>query len=183
MSRELDPDDHVDAIALAWQRERPGTPVDGIGIITRLWHAAKLVGDDRRRVLADAGADTATLDLLGALRRAGPPYTLTTRELADRAVVSPGAISQRVARAERAGLVVRAPDESRARAVAVTMTEAGHATVERLVDRVLGREAELVATLDPEQRDALASLLAALIDGLHRKLGEHRYTHVGGEPL
>ena len=76
-----DETDPVDATALAWLRERPGTPVEGIGIVTRIWRLARLLGEDRRRVLADAGADAATLDLLSVLRRAGPPYQLTTRQL------------------------------------------------------------------------------------------------------
>ena len=102
-----DETDPVDATALAWLRERPGTPVEGIGIVTRIWRLARLLGDDRRRVLADAGADAATLDLLSVLRRAGPPYQLTTRQLTEHTRVTAGAISQRVARAEKSGLVRR----------------------------------------------------------------------------
>ena len=45
--------------------------------------------------------DAATLDLLSVLRRAGPPYQLTTRQLTEQTRVTAGAISQRVARAER----------------------------------------------------------------------------------
>src|SRR4051794_35069222 len=87
-------------IARAWQRERPGTPTDSIEIVTPLWRLAKLFADDRRRVLADAGVDPATLDLLSVLRRAGSPYELSTRELSRRTLVTAGAISQR-------GLAVR----------------------------------------------------------------------------
>jgi hypothetical protein len=51
--------------------------------------------------------DPSTLDLLSVLRRSGPPYELGTRELTRRTLVTAGAISQRVARAEQAGLVAR----------------------------------------------------------------------------
>jgi hypothetical protein len=47
--------DETDEIANAWLRERPGTPVSSIGVVTRMWHAAKLFGDDRRRTLAQVG--------------------------------------------------------------------------------------------------------------------------------
>ncbi|QVQ52753.1 MarR family transcriptional regulator [Spiractinospora alimapuensis] len=176
---DLDPADPIDAISLAWLRERPGTPVSGIGIVTRLWHAAKLLGDERRRVLAAAGADTATLDLLGVLRRSGPPYRLTTRELATRTLVTPGAISQRVARAEDAGLVRRHDSATQARAVDVELTAEGHAEVERLVDLVLGRESELVGALGAERQDALNDLLRSVVSSLHDELGERRPSHVG----
>jgi len=46
-------------------------------------------------VLVNAEADPATLDLISVLRRSGPPYQLSTRQLAERTLVSAGAISQR----------------------------------------------------------------------------------------
>lgn len=175
----LDPDDPVDAIALAWAEERPGTEVRSIGIVTRIWHAAKILGEDRRRTLAAAGADSAVLDLLSVLRRGGAPYRLTTRELADATMVTAGAISQRVARAEREGLVIRTARADGSRKVDVELTAAGHALVEGLVDRVLGREAELVGHLDAGQQEELARLLRQLIDGLDHKLGKQKIGQVG----
>lgn len=177
---EADEADDVDEIARAWMRERPGTPVSSIGVVTRMWHAAKVFGDDRRRTLAQVGADTATLDLLGVLRRSGPPYRLTTRELARRTMVTPGAISQRLARAERDGLVARSAGAAGSRAVDVTLTEAGHHLVDALVDRVLSREVDLLRVLDDEEQATLAALLRKLIAGLHDELGPSRPTHVGG---
>lgn len=179
MSKQWDANDPVDAIALAWLRERPDTPVDGIGIVTRVWQCAKLLGEERRRVLADAGADAAILDLLSVLRRSGSPYRLTTRELTERTLVTAGAISQRVARAEHEGLVERAPAADGSRAVVVTLTPAGHDLVERLVDRVLVRENELISGLTTEQQAALTELLRVFLDDLHTYLGEQRPSHVG----
>jgi DNA-binding MarR family transcriptional regulator len=158
----------VAEIAAGWQRERPGTPMSSIEIVTPIWRLAKLLADDRRRVLAAAGVDGATLDLLGMLRRAGPPYTLSTRDIADRTLVTAGAISQRVARAERDNLVTRAPGGGRT--VHVTLTAAGHATVERTVDQVLGREAELVGGLSSDQRTQLVDLLGTLLDQVGRRI-------------
>ncbi|HEY4003620.1 MAG TPA: MarR family transcriptional regulator [Pseudonocardia sp.] len=178
-SQRLDPDDPIDDRALAWMRERPGTPVEGIGIVTRVWQLAKLFGEERRRVLASAGGDSAILDLLSVLRRVGEPYQLTTRELAERTLVTPGAISQRIARAERDGLVERHPRGDGSRAVLVTLTPAGHQMVERLVDNVLGREAALVATLSEDQRLALTELLRTLLDDVRTQLTPQRPTQVG----
>ncbi|MEV6271788.1 MarR family transcriptional regulator [Kribbella sp. NPDC051936] len=155
-------------IARAWQRERPGTPTDSIEIVTPLWRLAKLFADDRRRVLSDAGVDPATLDLLSVLRRAGTPYELSTRELARRTLVTAGAISQRVARAEDAGLVTRRTADDGSRAVVVTLTAAGHDLIERTVDQVLTRESELVASLSPTARTRLAAQLQELLDEVAR---------------
>ncbi|MFE6776786.1 MarR family transcriptional regulator [Streptomyces sp. NPDC057702] len=171
----------VAAIAAAWERERPGTPVSSIGIVTPIWRLAKLLGDDRRRVLARAGVDAATLDLLSVLRREGPPYTLSTRELGTRSLVTAGAVSQRVARAEREGLVTRHPGQGRPRTVQVTLTPAGHALVEDTVDQVLTREADLLTGLTGEQQRELTELLRVLLSDVQRRLGDDRITHVGQE--
>ncbi len=150
-------------IAAAWDRELPGTPVSSIEIVTPIWRLAKLFADDRRRVLHACGVDAATLDLLSVIRRAGPPYRLSTREITARALVTAGAISQRVARAEQAGLVARSPAADGSRTVLVTLTPAGHELIGRTVDRVLSREAQLMGDLDPSQRRALAAQLDQLL--------------------
>lgn len=157
-------------IALAWRRERPGTPTDSIGIVTPLWRLAKLFADDRRRVLAELGVDPATLDLLSILRRAGSPYELSTRELTQRTLVTAGAISQRVARAEQAGLVSRRTETDGSRAVVVALTKAGHDLVERTLDQVLSRESDLVSSLKTSQRNHLAHQLQKLLDDVQDRL-------------
>lgn len=176
----LDPEDAVDAIALAWMSERPGTPVNSIGVVTRLWHAAKLFGDDRARLLRGEGADAATLDLLSTLRRAGEPYRMTTRELARAALITAGAVTQRVDRAAEQGLVVRVPTASGSRQVDVELTESGHALVEHLVDAVLHREVALLATLDADDLAQLEALLRKLLTGMQSALGDtSNPSHVG----
>ena len=149
-------------IAAAWQRELPGVRTEAIEINTPLWRVAKLLADDRRRTLARLGIDPSTLDLLSVIRRSGPPYELTTREITRRALVTAGAVSQRVARAERAGLVERSPSSRSRRAVSVRLTAGGHALLDSTVRELLEHEADLLSPLSAAQRTALASLLARL---------------------
>jgi DNA-binding MarR family transcriptional regulator len=160
------PVDDVDEIQRAWERERPGTPVASIGIITRIWRAGKLLADERRRTLARLGIDAATLDLLSTLRRAGPPYRLTAGAIADRTLVSAGAISQRIARAQREGLVTRERTGADGRLSYVTLTPEGHALIERSVGDLLRYEETLLAALTAAQRDDLSALLRVLLASL-----------------
>ena len=157
------PADRAAEIARAWEREKPGLPVGSIGILTRIWQAAKLLTDERRRTLARVHLDAATLDLLSALRRSGPPYRLSTRELSARSLITAGAVTQRVARAQQAGLVRRIPAGPGSRTVYVELTEPGHHTVETAVTELLAYEQGLVDVLDPGQQDELARLLATLL--------------------
>jgi DNA-binding MarR family transcriptional regulator len=156
-------------IAAAWRRERPGTPTESIEIVTPIWWLGKLFADDRGRALREAGIDAATLDLLSVIRRSGPPYILSTRELARRTLVTAGAISQRVARAERDGLVQRTPGTTGRRTVLVKLTAEGHALIERSVDTVLGREATLVSSLSMRERALLIGLLDKLMADVRQR--------------
>jgi DNA-binding MarR family transcriptional regulator len=153
-------------IAAAWRRELPGLRTDSIEVITPLWRIAKVLADDRRRTLAALGVDPSTLDLLSVIRRSGPPYELTTREITRRTLITAGAVSQRIARAEQAGLVERAPSPVSRRAVSVRLTEAGHALIEATVRHLLEHEADLIGPLDPSERAALNTLLTKLEEAL-----------------
>ena len=166
------PRDDVDEIQAAWERELPGVPVDSIGVITRIWRIGKLLDEDRRATMGRLGMDPPTRDLLSTLRRAGRPYALTPSEIARRTHVTDGAVSQRVARAEAAGLVRRRPQEHDRRSVVVELTAAGRRLVDRTVEDLLAHEEALVGSLSPSQRDALADLLRRLLHGLEeRKAG------------
>ncbi|MGW0519968.1 MarR family winged helix-turn-helix transcriptional regulator [Crossiella sp. NPDC003009] len=149
-------------IAAAWQRELPGVRTESIEIITPVWRIAKILADDRRRTLAALGIDPSTLDLLSVIRRAGPPYELTTKEITRRTLITAGAVSQRVARAEQAGLVARSPSAASHRAVAVRLTKAGHELVETTVRQLLEHEAELIGALSGAERATLTGILARL---------------------
>ncbi|MFD7587255.1 MarR family winged helix-turn-helix transcriptional regulator [Kitasatospora sp. NPDC059811] len=158
--------DRADEISQAWRCEQPGLPVDWIGILTRIHDAAKLLADERRRVLTQVGMDAATLDLLSTLRRSGRPYRLSTRELASRCLITPGAVTQRVDRAQHEGLVRRLAADPGTRAVPVELTPEGHHAVENAVDGLLNYERGLIEALAPQEQRELARLLAVLLQDL-----------------
>lgn len=159
-------EDAVDEIAAQWARERPGMPVDSIGVVARILRIAKLLTDERRRTVAALDIDNATLDLLATLRRAGQPYRMTPTQLADACLVSGGAITQRVGRAEAAGLVRCARTESGRRTRTVELTKRGHRVVERNIEALLGSERDLISHLSPTEREQLAGLLRRLLGGM-----------------
>jgi DNA-binding MarR family transcriptional regulator len=158
-----EPRDGADAIQDAWRRELPAVPVESIGVITRIWWAAKVFGDRRRRLLANLGVDVATLDLLSTLRRSGPPYQMSPGELAGACMVTRGAITQRVERAVKAGLVERTTAGSGYHARAISLTDAGNALLDHVVADLLTAEDRLIGHLGPERREQLADLLRDLL--------------------
>jgi DNA-binding MarR family transcriptional regulator len=174
--------DRAAEIARAWGREKPGLPVGSIGILTRIWQAAKLLTDERRRTLARVDMDAATLDLLSTLRRSGVPYRLSTRELGARSLITAGAVTQRVDRGLEAGLVRRIPAGPGSRTVYVELTEAGHVAVEAAVTDLLGYEQGLVDdVLDAGQQEELARLLGILVRSLADRADRQADSQAAGQ--
>lgn len=177
-SAGADTPDETDLIQREWSLARPDLPVRSIGVITRIWRLAKLLSDDRRRTMNRLGMEPAIRDLLANLRRSGPPYRLRASELATRCRVSKGAITQRVERAEAAGLVrstsartMTTDDHSERdqRAVWIELTPRGRELVETTVEALLRHEDTLVAELGEEEITALAASLRRLLHVLEKR--------------
>jgi DNA-binding MarR family transcriptional regulator len=160
--------DAVDGIVEQWARERPEMPVDSIGVVARVLRIAKIITDERRRTLAELGIDSATLDLLATLRRSGPPYRMTPAEIAAHCLVSGGAVSQRVARAEDAGFVRTERTGSGRRTMAVVLTERGHRVIEHNIEALIARERALITGVSGDDRARLEGLLRDLLAGMSR---------------
>jgi len=115
-------DDKVAAIQQAWARERPDLDVAPIGVIGRMHRLANHLTDELSAVYREFGLGEGEFDVLATLRRAGDPFELTPGELARHTMVTTGAISKRIDRLERDGLVTQrsSPDDARSRRVALT---------------------------------------------------------------
>ena len=101
--------------------------------------------------------------MLAALRRAGPPYTLSPGRLVTTTLVTSGTMTNRIDRLESAGLVARAPDPTDRRGVLVSLTAAGRERVDGALTDLLARERALLDVLPAVDRDRLADLLRALV--------------------
>jgi DNA-binding MarR family transcriptional regulator len=84
------------------------------------------------------------------------------------ALVTSGAITQRLDRLEERGLITRERSESDGRAVVVTLTEAGRAALDAALPDHLETERRLLTGLSDDDLDALAGLLRRLLIALGR---------------
>lgn len=173
--------DHVDEILSQWHAERPDLDVSPMAIIGRVSAAARLAESELRRTFARHDLDSPSFDVLATLRRSGPPYRLTAGQLTRAAMVTSGAITQRLDRLEGRGLVIRSASASDGRAVHVTLTAAGYVLVERALPDHLATERRLLARLSEEQRHALADGLRLLLTSIGESAGHPR--HNGAQPL
>lgn len=151
--------DHVDEIVGQWAIERPDLDSSPLHIIGRISRLADLVDELLRPVFAAQGLSDGDFDVLATLRRLGSPYELTPTELGVRTMVTSGAITKRVDRLIRAGLVERRVSELDARGRHVRLTDRGRTLMDQLYPVHLRNEERLLAGLTAQEREQLASLL------------------------
>lgn len=137
-----------------------------MAVIGRLSRLSRLIGGELRRTFSAHGLDPASFDVLATLRRSGPLHTLTPAELMRSAMVTSGAITQRLDRLESGGLVQRTPSDSDRRVVHITLTDEGLALIDRALPDHVDTEDRLLAALSTTQRDALADALRNLLESL-----------------
>lgn len=159
-------EDAVDRITAQWARERPDLDVGPMTVIGRISRLADLLDERLRPVFAEVGLGTGDFDVLASLRRSGEPFRLTPTELCASMMVTSGAVTKRVDRLEREGLVARTVNDLDARGRVIALTPAGRSLVDRLHPLHLANEDGLLDALDGPERAQLAGLLRKLLVSL-----------------
>lgn len=150
-----------------WQRERPDLDVSVMVPIGRLSEAAQLIGRDHLAPFFRAhGLQRGEFDVLATLRRAGAPHALSPTALYDATMVTSGAMTARIDRLERAGLVARQPDPDDRRGILVSLTPEGRSLVDNVVTEHVANEARILAGLTSDECETLSRLLGKLIETL-----------------
>ncbi|MFI7000933.1 MarR family winged helix-turn-helix transcriptional regulator [Nocardia sp. NPDC050175] len=158
--------DHVDHVLAQWQDQRPDLDVSPMAVLGRLSRLSQLTGAELRKTFTAHGLDPASFDVLATLRRSEPPHSLTPTELMHSAMVTSGAITQRLDRLEDRGLVRRSRSESDGRGIRVDLTDTGRTLIDDALPDHVATEERLLAPLNPKQRAALADALRTLLESL-----------------
>ncbi|MEV7359181.1 MarR family transcriptional regulator [Kitasatospora sp. NPDC091276] len=153
--------DHVALIQAQWRRERPDLDVSPLAVIGRLHRLAARLTGELALVYSRYGLGEGEFDVMAALRRAGAPYERAPGELAAHTMVTTGAMTKRIDRLERAGLVTRRLAEGDRRGRLVALTDAGLRLIDEAFTAHMRNEHRLLALLSPEEAAALQALLTA----------------------
>jgi DNA-binding MarR family transcriptional regulator len=156
--------DAVDAILAQWADARPDLDPSPMAVIGRISQAARLIDQHLKVSFEVHGLDAAGFDVLATLRRT-PGHRLSPSELMHTAMVTSGAITQRLDKLEARGLVLRSRSDADGRGWHVTLTAAGKRLVDRALPDHLATEERLLANLSGAQRAALAGALRTFILG------------------
>ncbi len=151
--------DLVDSIVQQWKQQRPDLDSSPLEIVHRLLMLCKPLEHSADRALAPFGLTLWQYDVLAALRRSGPPFTLSPTQLMNVVILTSGAMTNRIDRLEQAGLIERRDEPSDGRGVRITLTRKGRQLVDRATRGRLENARRIVHFFTPAEQKQFASLL------------------------
>ena len=165
-----DPDagDHVDDLLAQWAQQRPGLDVSGLAIVARVVRLQRFLDRRTEAVVAAHGLSIGESNVLAALRRAGPPNTLTPTQLYRGLLLSSAAMTHRLDRLEELGYLHRSRAEHDRRQVLVALTPSGREVVDTVMDDYTEHLNDLLSVLGERERAELEGGLRALLQHLER---------------
>jgi len=160
--------DSVDRIVQAWANRDPRVDARPLEVAGRLLLCAAHLERAIVAALEPFGLSFGDFDVLNTLRRRGEEHGANPSDLAKSSLITSGAMTARLDRLERAGLIKRAPDPTDRRAVRVHLSEAGERVAEQALQAVIAADNAFLEPLSQRRRDAVASALRQLL--LHAEL-------------
>ena len=155
--------DLIDAALDSWSRQRPDLKVQPVAVVMRVNRLAAHFQAELDAVFAEFGLSNPSFELLATLRRAGHPYRLSQRQLADTLGLTAGTVSLRVKYLLRQGLVRVEADPADRRVSRVALTDLGQQRFDEAAPAHLANEEDLLRALSTDEQGALARLLRKLL--------------------
>ncbi len=156
-------DEHVQSVVAKWPEIDPEVE----GIVTRIDKIDRLVDKAATVSLARLDLTHEEFKVLIALHNGPRTHGSLSREL----VVSTGAMTNRLDKMERTGLLARKRDPSDRRGVLLELTDQGRQRLDDYIDLAARRERELLSILDRDEKQQLNGLLRKLLAALQSELG------------
>ncbi|WP_224059245.1 MarR family winged helix-turn-helix transcriptional regulator [Streptomyces kanamyceticus] len=161
-------------IQAEWERERPDVDVSPQAVIGRLHRLGALLTEQLCVAYRRFGLSEGEFDVLAALRRAGEPFERAPGELAAHTMVTTGAMTKRIDRLERGGLVTRRRAAGDGRGRVVALTAAGRELIDRAFTEHMHNERRLLDALTPDEATAVETLLTGWLARVEQPGGSGR---------
>jgi DNA-binding MarR family transcriptional regulator len=158
--------DAIDVFTAEWERERTDLDFEYLATVGRIVRIAAHLRERMDAWLTPFGLSWELFDLLASLRRADAREGLRPTALYYACMLSSGATTNRIDRAEKLGLVERRPDPDDRRATRIALTKRGRALVDKAMTEHTARAAEIAAILSIEDRKSLKRVLGKVLQVL-----------------
>jgi DNA-binding MarR family transcriptional regulator len=160
--------DHIDGWLEEIAEHLPMLDLRVEGIVDRIAGIQRRIKRMLDETLEEHGLTSGEWHALGRLSRA-PKGRISAGELATKVELSSAAMTNRLDRLEKAGLVRRIPDENDRRSVQIEVTDEGRKVYERAVAAQGAKEGIVAEALTPAQQDELNDLLRRLMLAFERR--------------
>lgn len=161
--------DSIDGRLEVWKTELPELDLGTEGIVERIQKLTRRFDHAMDETLADFDLKRGEWHLLAALRKSGAPYRRSPGQLADELGLSSGAMTHRLDRMERAGLVRRLPDPDDRRSLQIELTDAGWQLWQDSTGTQARKENLIARGLSADEKEQLNALLRRLMLAFERE--------------
>lgn len=155
--------DAIDELQNDWSAQRPDLNIEPMGVVLRIQALAKIFGDQTAARLQDFDLQWWQYDVMSTLRRQGQPFIMAATELADSAMLTSGAMTNRIDRLEEDRLVRRIKDNNDGRRVLVQLTNSGLNLIEEATKARFETAMDALESLSSKQRNSLSNLLRLVL--------------------
>jgi DNA-binding MarR family transcriptional regulator len=155
--------DAVDRIIEAWAARDPSVDASPLQVVGRLMLCARRLERDFAAALDPFGLTFGDFDVINTLRRRGDARGTNPSDLARSSLITTGAMTTRLDRLERAGLITRAPDPADGRGVLVRLTREGEQRAEQALQAIIATDKAFLEPLGRRERDSVAAALKRLL--------------------
>jgi DNA-binding MarR family transcriptional regulator len=155
--------DAIDLFFQEWSRERPDLDFTYLATIGRILRVSTHLREAMDRWLEPFGITWEMFDLLASLQRSAAPNGMRPTELYAACMLSSGATTNRIDRAERLNYAVRRPDPDDGRATRIALTKRGAGLAHRAMTQHSTCAGEIANRLTDKEQLQLAQLLRKLL--------------------
>ena len=160
--------DSVDRLNEDLAREYPDVDPLVEGVVTRIHRLSKYIKKSLGDTAATLDLTLGDWDILTNLHCLSGSHSMSPGQLSANVQLSSGALTSRLDRLEKAGLIRRRPDPDDRRGVRVEATDAGKALWRTAVDIQAAKEKMFAKPLTPEEKELLNSLLRKMMLSFER---------------
>ena len=155
--------DAIDRVVSQWAKEKPELDTEPMAIMGRLMRIAKHMENHVAELHKRYDLKMGEFDVLATLRRSGQPYRLTPSELISSMMLTSGAMTNRLDKLEKKGLIAREHSKEDRRSVTVELTEKGVELIDSLIEQHLQAQHELMGSLSSAEKGQVNQALKLLL--------------------
>jgi len=152
----------METILSQWRHERPDIDPAPMAVCGEIWRAAERLRQGVLANLSDCGLDLAGFDVLLTLRRQGHGESLSPSALAKEMMLSTSAMTNRLDRLEKRGLIQRTTDPNDRRGLKILLSDEGFALANEMVVSHVETEERMLCALTDADRKQLRTLLTKI---------------------